>query len=41
MLWIDYFRERDTTKTSKKIMGLMLWIDYFRERDTTVEYWYL
>ena len=34
-LWIDYFRERDTTWTGIDKSELKLWIDYFRERDTT------
>ena len=35
MLWIDYFRERDTTKQVYLTHEVVLWIDYFRERDTT------
>ena len=35
MLWIDYFRERDTTERDIKLREAQLWIDYFRERDTT------
>ena len=35
MLWIDYFRERDTTPCVIAEVKLLLWIDYFRERDTT------
>ncbi len=35
MLWIDYFRERDTTNTTLAGAFVLLWIDYFRERDTT------
>ena len=34
-LWIDYFREWDTTKSGDKVGLDMLWIDYFREWDTT------
>ena len=35
MLWIDYFRERDTTGQGATPDNDKLWIDYFRERDTT------
>ena len=35
-LWIDYFRERDTTRLADKLLRSKLWIDYFRERDTTI-----
>ncbi len=35
MLWIDYFRELDTTKSILHTQGEVLWIDYFRELDTT------
>ena len=35
MLWIDYFRERDTTQKHGRKQPYLLWIDYFRERDTT------
>ena|GEM_PF-2701332 len=35
LLWIDYFRELDTTFASDEYEAVMLWIDYFRELDTT------
>ena len=35
-LWIDYFRERDTTLVMPMPNQQQLWIDYFRERDTTI-----
>ena len=38
MLWIDYFRERDTTLRLSILSALLLWIDYFRERDTTAQH---
>ena len=34
-LWIDYFRELDTTYNFKYRCEEQLWIDYFRELDTT------
>ena len=36
MLWIDYFRELDTTERTEKKISELLWIDYFRELDTTL-----
>ena len=36
MLWIDYFRELDTTYPPFPSMLGWLWIDYFRELDTTL-----
>ena len=35
MLWIDYFRELDTTLFLYLLAVHLLWIDYFRELDTT------
>ena len=35
MLWIDYFRELDTTPPFSSHNPYLLWIDYFRELDTT------
>ena len=34
-LWIDYFRELDTTNCPPLDLTFRLWIDYFRELDTT------
>ena len=34
-LWIDYFRELDTTNGGMRVEPCELWIDYFRELDTT------
>ena len=36
MLWIDYFRELDTTLGATSKAKARLWIDYFRELDTTL-----
>ena len=36
-MWIDYFRELDTTNTEKEATKGKLWIDYFRELDTTIK----
>ena len=36
-LWIDYFRELDTTGLLTFWAIEVLWIDYFRELDTTKE----
>ena len=36
MLWIDYFRELDTTRWQNWKHFATLWIDYFRELDTTI-----
>ena len=36
VLWIDYFRELDTTPPFCCINRYPLWIDYFRELDTTL-----
>ena len=35
LLWIDYFRELDTTIGCLYLTLYLLWIDYFRELDTT------
>ena len=37
-MWIDYFRELDTTEVGEFVKVPVLWIDYFRELDTTPVY---
>ena len=36
-MWIDYFRELDTTQINARGVLMELWIDYFRELDTTAD----
>ena len=39
-MWIDYFRELDTTANGKVPSLEWLWIDYFRELDTTMRVYF-